>query len=71
MNTKFAKNVSNKMLLNAGKCQDSSFTASELLMENYTHTHTHTLAFIRNKFIEHQHFQVYGKSLASALFQKL
>ena len=42
MNTKFAKNVSNKMLLNAGKCQDSSFTASELLMENYTHTHTHT-----------------------------
>ena len=32
--TKFGTNVSNKMLLNAAKFQDYSFTFSELLREN-------------------------------------
>ena len=33
-NTKFGINVSNKMLLNAAKCQVTAFTVSDLLREN-------------------------------------
>ena len=34
MNTKFGSNISNKILLNAAKCQGTAFTFSELLREN-------------------------------------
>ena len=34
-NIKFGTNISNKMLLNAAKCQVTAFTVSELLRENH------------------------------------
>ena len=72
--SKFGTNVSNEMLLNTAKnARVTTFTVSELLMENQqgglnytppppTHTHTQRLGLINERIIEY-HYYYFQKSL--------